>query len=406
MSDFLSNLAARSLGTSELIRPRVPYLFEPYRPDGDVPATRASFRSQETTPEPQDETGLMSDGEPPHTDHQITKARPPAPIRPLPNVESAALAAEVQRTARPSREGDFKFQAPTIESTPLSVSPPPAHEPSVRAVRTGPEGNGSVPPRSTERAAPEGVKSANDSELESKSPVVGPQRSAEPTRNLSSHKLRPGKLTAPAVERTGTTKMPAAPLPSMPNEASSAANPVAGSNSSSASVPISPLVAHESVIRAVKARPDGTGPVINPPIETGKIKPENSDHRKASELVNQTAVPHGRRSTELEPVLSRPRLPAGERVTPAVELREVSVVHSVTSVTEAVRPPVPRSEAAKIPATAPDAKQADPAIQVTIGRVEVRAIFPEAPARRAQTARPRPTVSLDDYLKRSNRGQR
>ena len=31
MSDFLSNLVARSLGTSDVIRPRTPSLYEPYR---------------------------------------------------------------------------------------------------------------------------------------------------------------------------------------------------------------------------------------------------------------------------------------------------------------------------------------------------------------------------------------
>lgn len=45
-------------------------------------------------------------------------------------------------------------------------------------------------------------------------------------------------------------------------------------------------------------------------------------------------------------------------------------------------------------------------INITIGRVEVRAIMPAPPARRAVPAKPRATLSLDDYLKQRNRGRR
>ncbi len=48
----------------------------------------------------------------------------------------------------------------------------------------------------------------------------------------------------------------------------------------------------------------------------------------------------------------------------------------------------------------------EPAVHVTIGRVEVRAIFPDPPARRLPMAKPRPTLSLDEYLKQRDRGER
>lgn len=47
----------------------------------------------------------------------------------------------------------------------------------------------------------------------------------------------------------------------------------------------------------------------------------------------------------------------------------------------------------------------EPAIRVTIGRVEVRAQFPAPAPRRAQSPRPKPTLTLDNYLKRAS-GQR
>ncbi len=55
--------------------------------------------------------------------------------------------------------------------------------------------------------------------------------------------------------------------------------------------------------------------------------------------------------------------------------------------------------------TAPASSSSTPTIQVTIGRIEVRAITPPvAPAQRSRT--PSPTLSLDDYLKQRNGGQR
>lgn len=45
-------------------------------------------------------------------------------------------------------------------------------------------------------------------------------------------------------------------------------------------------------------------------------------------------------------------------------------------------------------------------INITIGRVEVRAIMPATPARRAVPAMSRTTLSLDDYLKQRDKGRR
>jgi len=65
---------------------------------------------------------------------------------------------------------------------------------------------------------------------------------------------------------------------------------------------------------------------------------------------------------------------------------------------------VPRAEPAAPPATkeAP-APEAAPTIQVTIGRVEVRATPPPAPAPQRPRAKP-PVMSLDEYLRQRNRG--
>ena len=47
-----------------------------------------------------------------------------------------------------------------------------------------------------------------------------------------------------------------------------------------------------------------------------------------------------------------------------------------------------------------------PTIKITIGRVDVRAIMPAAPAPRPAPTRPSPALSLDDYLKQREGGRR
>ena len=53
-------------------------------------------------------------------------------------------------------------------------------------------------------------------------------------------------------------------------------------------------------------------------------------------------------------------------------------------------------------------ESSEPDIRVTIGRSEVRAITPPPmpPAQGSTPARPGPELSLDDYLKQHNGGQR
>ena len=57
----------------------------------------------------------------------------------------------------------------------------------------------------------------------------------------------------------------------------------------------------------------------------------------------------------------------------------------------------------ELPGTAPAANQSSaPSMRVTIGKVEVRAVFPPAPVNRTAPQRVRPTLSLDDFLKRNS----
>jgi hypothetical protein len=59
------------------------------------------------------------------------------------------------------------------------------------------------------------------------------------------------------------------------------------------------------------------------------------------------------------------------------------------------------------PTPQPDAgPPSEPVIRVTIGRVEVRAVFPEQPAKHSAPPRFRPSVTLDDYLNRGSGAKR
>ena|SRR5947209_13927536 len=62
-------------------------------------------------------------------------------------------------------------------------------------------------------------------------------------------------------------------------------------------------------------------------------------------------------------------------------------------------PPMSRAEARELPSRAPT-------IRITIGRIEVRAVTSSAPAERRAPARPKPMLSLEDYLQQRNGGRR
>jgi hypothetical protein len=63
------------------------------------------------------------------------------------------------------------------------------------------------------------------------------------------------------------------------------------------------------------------------------------------------------------------------------------------------------SRGGKLAASLQASPASEPSIRVTIGRVEVRAVMPPAPPARNTAPRSRPTVSLDEYLKRSGAGR-
>ncbi|HSB10233.1 MAG TPA: hypothetical protein VLM38_12170 [Blastocatellia bacterium] len=133
--------------------------------------------------------------------------------------------------------------------------------------------------------------------------------------------------------------------------------------------------------------------------DTGALNPTA---RSAPERVTgQTSTHENRPSLESE--LKRI---ASEPLASFKPPRSVERTHVPALITVAPRQAVlPIKPAVRTVTHAPANAEAPPAIRVTIGRVDVKAIMPQTPAPRPAPARPRST-SLADYLKQREGGKR
>jgi hypothetical protein len=129
-----------------------------------------------------------------------------------------------------------------------------------------------------------------------------------------------------------------------------------------------------------------------------------------NERVNSPAVPSspGTESTPSSGTAGRESRTALEPANPRPEPTPVETPRPATPATVVVQPhvtPAPRAEPAG-PALAGRAATPKPAptIQVTIGRIEVRAVPPPAPPPKQRSAPP--VMSLDDYLRQRDGGRR
>jgi len=112
-------------------------------------------------------------------------------------------------------------------------------------------------------------------------------------------------------------------------------------------------------------------------------------------------VAEGQRQPALEPAIPRPDLSPVHTQRAPMSATVVVRPHMMSHI-EPIRPVGPA------PAVLAEAmRKAAPTIQVTVGRIEVRAITPPAPpAPRTKPARPGPALSLVDYLKQRSEGRR
>lgn len=131
--------------------------------------------------------------------------------------------------------------------------------------------------------------------------------------------------------------------------------------------------------------------------------------RAAAPHIHRTFFGNSAVNRELRTALGSRQTESGTQERPShpqPEMTRTEISTPTAAGRSSVRPPVfERAGAPRTSELSPRASAA-PAIQVSIGRVEVRAVFPAASVRRPAPARSRPTMSLDDYLSRHPGGRR
>jgi hypothetical protein len=312
MSDFLGRLAARGLGTLDVVRPRVLSLYEPDRrartplasPFADQPLASTFSSGSEPDTNPGEEVSI---GETPSRSVEPDPARgsaaPPLgrgrPDTPDPATPMAGISAgDVQVRRTTARLASLALPAGTTPPPPPIVAWPP---------ETAPSGFPAVPPRQS--------------------------------------------------------------LPRLHKDSPAAAG-----------------------------RPTQTEAVI-------PVRDQHPVHRSAQDLGQAKPPPHDAGASHVTLSAARDTRPAAfepeTRQIPSAPVFPDPLPVDAIPVTPQSGTPLAGQPFVGSPSSA---SSSTPDIRITVGRVDVRAVFPEAPVRRAPPARARPSVSLDDYLKRSNRG--
>ncbi len=350
MSDFLGYLIARSYDRAEVVQPRPVSLFEPSPENGGV--------SPSSLPEENMET-LAPD----------TPTHPPAVVATPQPSPSPSLS---QRDPKPSKRDDAD----------TSRQAPP--QPQIRHV------------------------------VEQRDAPVMPLAPPDPPQPLAP----PAIATPPDIpvqEQAKEQDMPPPPVaslrPSAPAQAPVRPDPAPTQVSSQLIPPPSPLPpsAPKRTVEMEPLTPRRTRPVVDQPEEPqAPRRPlfEPTVQKTVLEPATQPIVIERIVETVTQPGAAQPQISARRddrndraRYEPLMPPPEPEGLSQDLAARPSALPEV-RDRSLAEPPMAPEAP---PTIQVTIGRVEVRAT--PAPARKKKKARPQPTVmSLDDYLKQRAQG--
>jgi len=349
MSDFLTNLLGRSLGTLEVVRPRVPSLYEPYRRGTGLLGANPGLPAHDTPSEPQRESSLENAANPvPH--HQNPRLRTSSP-------------------ARDSRQAKNESQAEPVKVSdpPDRPDPVPPHGVPKTITFPGPIATIQVPIRhdqaSPPSAPPVSQQAAFDLNLPaSRTSTHGTSLIAAPPGDTlrNSPEVNHPSAKSPEVTRPGLVR-PVRPQEDMKAEASSS------------------QMGH--------INPAKPSPEVIPSLTAHQISPVSNALRSPTAPTKAGHQEPGAVRPPIAPSIASPKEP---------------------SFASAIRPPVaPRATNARSPEALPSSSPPAPAIQVSIGRVEVRAVFPQPAVHSAPAPRPTPPLSLDEYLQQRNqRGKR
>jgi len=358
MSDFLTSLIGRARGTLEVVQPRVPSIYEPYRrgvetQPGIGPRVATSEASVENDP------GDGTNAAPISHQTQELGARRVLPRRNAQTEPAVETGSEGDASATSINHRTHGLRTQVVATTP--EVPFAGHEPDAQAA----DPSRVVRPSLVSRviARPEQIAAIEVL-------AAGHGRTKELiASSITRHTFQP------SLQTTKATDPMAVPSADTREDRSESAPPL----------PAAQAVTTRGVFGSLRSLE----------IETETSSTSLGFRRSAEPRVS--AEP----SLVAQP-LSSATAAAGSLEWPSLQ------VHPVSSVTGGVRPPLaPRSGGARNPEALSPSNPPKPDIQVSIGRVEVRAVFPEpATRRRPPQTRSRPTVSLDDYLNRRHREQR
>jgi hypothetical protein len=372
MSDFLNNVTARALGVADAVQPRIPSLFEPYRADEGPFVTRTAWSSADAELEAEQPRGETSD-----------LARRSAPIVTPESPDAEPLHADAPATSHPQwRTRDAPSDTREAEKPGQSAT----HPRSLQEKASGGPGSEVSPLQ----PAQTGANRREAPLLEGPRPPV-----AAPPAGLPG--AQPGKFSL---------SEPAAPLAQSGLE--EASQPLA-------KPAVRPPVAHAMETSALTAGPwlrravDAGNAMAAPQAFLPKVQPKDSPppHAPAAESDSAatTDVPD-RRFVPALTWISSQELPPRASAPAQAEPRGAEVHPRAAEGSRIAAPAARRNEAAGSRVALPAESPAEPPVEITIGTVEVRAIFPEKAASRAPSRRPKPGLSLSEYLKRPSRGSR
>ena len=369
MTNFLTRLAERALGVASVVQPLIVSRFAPGPAlVGEAPPGLEQEEAVESAGEGTQalfEREILKDVSPPASPPPIlvSEGAPPSVMPNPPQRETPDTGLPSGRRIEPNvRE---------LGGTSLSVTPTPHR--AVPDTESPPDHH--VKPDAGEEDQGPALPAFQD--VPSVTTPTVSQRPTPETRSASSRRAESGPMeqaeARPSQRRIG----PQAP---------------------ETFVPIPRLVRSED--SPAGERSTGSFPTaLEPPVEEDdgpslppEPSPETSKEVSESQRASRPSRPERRQVPEAPPSTTSPQRPLVPRV-----LRP-----NIAARREPARPMPEEQEGAL-----PELPSSPPTVRVTIGRVEVRAILPPtSPPPRIPPARRGPALSLDDYLKQRNEGQR
>ena len=371
MSDFLSHLVAKSLDATEVLRPRSPSLFEPTKESG----------------------GLLSNE--PLQSEQAAELFVPEPTVPdrLQDIETLEPGVRRPETRAPVMDDRSELR----HQPPQQVAPARAGTSHVAWVQHSGTEDPRIPPDSIQATA--GSLGANVPHLHPGSALERTARPFDPTRDslTPGDQSLPGSLgpisqmTAEQPSKKSAPQLPLRPRISRPAESEQdhAAIPrtVGKPPRQDAPAPAKFTVA-ERAAPIEKQDPFAVTGAQEATPRLGAAAPPAQGQAAVQRRVVQEPGPPSSTPVQRAPV------PASPVSNPAIAVARPHV----TRYTEG-RMPFPEDHPRGTPATRPT-----PTIQVTIGRIEVRATPPPAQHAKKPNSAP-PVMTLDDYLRQRSKEQ-